>query len=79
VVAFITGAASCFFFYYGFQFLSDLNVFKSVNSSVAGIGINAHYESISLGVVDTRDILYFISFVVITLLITRLILSIKRK
>lgn len=79
VVAFVLGAFLCFFFYYGFQFLADLEALQNVNLAVAGLGIYAHFESISLGVVDTRDIVYFISAILLVLLATRLILTYKRR
>lgn len=79
VVSFITGAFLCFFFYYGFSFVANLSLFRSVNGAVAAIGILDHYESISLGVVDTRDVLYFATIITIFLLLTRTILILRKK
>lgn len=79
VVAFVLSAFFCFFFYFGFTFLAELEVFEGINAGLAKIGIEAHYESISLGVVDTRDIVYYLGFILIVLLLTRAVLILKKK
>ncbi|MGB1038984.1 MAG: gliding motility-associated ABC transporter permease subunit GldF, partial [Bacteroidia bacterium] len=63
IVAFILGMFLCFFFYVGFQQISNLALFGGLDSFVQSLGIQFHYDSISRGVVDTRDIIYFISLV----------------
>ena len=78
VVAFILGCLTCFILFEGFSFLSEIDAVQGISSSIARIGIGAHYDSISRGVLDTRDILYFISAVGILLLLTRLVLTLKR-
>jgi ABC-2 type transport system permease protein len=79
VVSFISAAFLCFFFYFGFSFVSDLSLFRSINSAVAAIGILDHFESISLGVVDTRDVLYFITLISVALMLTRVVLTLRKK
>lgn len=62
IVAFILATFLCFFFYWGFFFLSKAPVFVGrVDDIVQMIGIDNHYNSISRGVVDTRDLVYFFS------------------
>lgn len=60
LVAFIIGAVVCFLCYYGFDLVSSL--FQNGNTQywIQYIGINAHYHSLSRGVIDSRDILYFL-------------------
>jgi ABC-2 type transport system permease protein len=71
VVAFIMAAFVCFILFTGFGALSKLPVFKGgVDYYIEMLGINFHYRSISRGVIDTRDILYFVAIVVLFLLIT---------
>ena len=79
VIAFLLGVFLSFFFFFGFEFLAELEFLSGINDILSGIGGIAHFESISRGVIDTRDIVYFISFVAITLLLTRLILSLNKK
>ncbi|MGI8950367.1 MAG: gliding motility-associated ABC transporter permease subunit GldF [Chitinophagaceae bacterium] len=72
VVAFIIGAFICFIFYTGFQAISELPVFKSgLDYYIEMLGINFHYNSISKGVIDVRDIVYFIGIIFLFLLITQ--------
>jgi len=79
IVAFVLATFLCFFVYYGFDFLSRLPVFVGKSDDlVQMLGIDNHYKSISRGVVDTRDLIYFISLTAIFLLSTQLVLS-KRK
>jgi ABC-2 type transport system permease protein len=61
IVAFIIGLVICFAMYYGFESLSTL--FPDGQSSVfiQNLGMKSHFESIARGVLDTRDLLYFIS------------------
>jgi len=59
IVAFLIAAALCFFLYIGFDGLAALPFLKSINSLIANLGINEHYKSISRGVVELRDVVYF--------------------
>lgn len=79
VIAFILALFLCFFFYYGFDFLSQLDYLVGINTLIEKIGINAHYESISLGVIDTRDILYFVSVLFLFNYLTYFFLSLRKR
>jgi len=72
VVAFITGAFVCFLLFNGFDAISKLPVFKAgLDYYIEMLGINFHYRSISRGVVDSRDIIYFTGMIVLFLFITQ--------
>lgn len=72
VVAFISAAFVCFLLYTGFEAVSKLPVFASgVGYYIEMLGIKFHYNSISKGVIDIRDALYFIGVIFIFLLITQ--------
>ncbi len=62
IIAFIISMFLCFFCYSAFEQLSKLSVFSPIDYLLEWIGINYHYQSISRGVLDTRDVIYFISF-----------------
>lgn len=71
VVAFITGAFVCFLLYTGFEALSKLPVFRGgADYYIEMMGINFHYRSISRGVIDLRDMIYFLGMMVLFLFIT---------
>lgn len=71
VVAFLLSAFSCFLVYSAFTAISNLTVFeRGLGYYVELLGIDAHYKSISRGVIDSRDILYFASVVLFFLFLT---------
>jgi ABC-2 type transport system permease protein len=61
IVSFIVSMFMCYCFYSLFDLLANFNLLGSYDSIVASLGISAHYQSISRGVIDSRDLLYFIS------------------
>jgi len=75
VVAFIIAIAGCFFFYEGFQALATLPVFRSVSDFIIFIGISEHYQSISRGIIDSRDIVYFAGVILFFLALTKMVLG----
>lgn len=78
IVAFILGMFLSFFFFVGFQQLSNLSIFGSFDYLVQWMGIQYHYDSISRGVLDTRDLVYFLSVIGIFLGLTSLVLEQKK-
>ena len=71
VVAFIAAAFVCFIFYLGFDGLSKLPFLKGTYDYFFELlGINFHYTNLSRGVIDSRDVIYFISVIFIFNLIT---------
>lgn len=71
VVAFIISLIACVLLYYGFSAISQLEVFEGGADYYIGmLGIDFHYRSISRGVIDTRDIIYFLSVIFLLLTIT---------
>src|SRR3984957_1980284 len=71
VVAFIVAALTCFLLYSGCGAISPLPVFASGPDYYIGmLGIDFHYRSISRGVIDTRDVLYFLSVIFLFLFLT---------
>ena len=71
IVAFIIAVFICFFFYFGFEGLSNYNIFGDL-LYVEKLGMEEHYKSMSRGVLDTRDLLYFISITVFFIVLTKL-------
>jgi len=78
IVAFLLTVALAFFLYVGFDSISTLPVFGNADTLMAKLGIQEHYRSISRGVVDSRDIIYFISVIIIFLYLTRTILQSRK-
>ena len=75
IVAFILGSFLCFLFHWVFYYLSKLPIFFGRwDDLVQRIGLDYHYVSMSRGVIDTRDLVYFVSFagvfIILTILVT---------
>ncbi len=63
VIAFISGLFICFILYMGFDSFAYLPGLKKIDEIVIRLGINEHYKSISRGVIDIKDISYFLSVI----------------
>jgi ABC-2 type transport system permease protein len=76
VVGFLVALFACYILYAGFDALSRIRAFAGgADYYLALFGLSAHYGSISRGVVDTRDVIYFISIIIIFLALTRIALA----
>lgn len=68
IVAFITSVFLCFVFYFGFEGISTF--IKGFEDIIASLGMDYHFKSMSRGVIDTRDVLYFVSITILFLSMT---------
>ena len=75
IVAFITAAVLCVAVYLGFESLYNMGMQGGAGLFVRKLGAAYHYESISRGVVDTRDVLYFVCVGALFLMGTRMVLQ----
>jgi ABC-2 type transport system permease protein len=78
VISFLLGMFLCFFCFMGFESLSGLEFLKGSDHFIQQLGIHAHYLSMSRGVFDTRDGVYFGSLVYLFLFLSQSIIQ-KRK
>ena len=65
IVAFILAMFLCWIFYDGFNLLGNFSQIGSFDAIVQNIGIAKHYDAINKGVINTSDILYFVSVIVV--------------
>ncbi len=72
IISFILSLFLCFFLFLGFDSLSSLALFGKVDMLLQQVGMQAHYISMSRGVLDTRDLVYFLSISSFFLLLTHL-------
>jgi ABC-2 type transport system permease protein len=75
IIAFIFTLLISFIFYIGFDYIASLDIFGSLANVIVKFGINEHYRSVSRGVIDTRDILYYLSVIFIFILLTKIVLQ----
>lgn len=78
IVSFILAISMCAFVCYGFDFLGSFEAFRSFDSVIIAFGIRDHYDSMSRGVLDTRDMLYFLSVIAVFLLATKTVLESRK-
>ncbi len=78
IVSFLIGVFLCFFFFYVIDQLAALSVLGKSGLLLAHFSISEHYNSISRGVVDSRDVVYFAGMIVVALATTRLVLIVRR-
>ncbi len=78
IVAFITAIILCYLFYAGFSALAGLETFKSVSEIILQMGIAYHYTSVSRGLIDSRDLIYFLSIMAFALATTKLVLAARK-
>lgn len=79
IVAFVLAAFLSFVALLSFDALSGLGLFGGkVDNIIQSIGMLYHYDSISRGVVDSRDVIYFFSVVVVFVLCTKTALESRK-
>ncbi len=76
VVAFLVAVFTCFLFYNGFDAISKIPAFSGgADYYLQMAGIKFHYTSISRGVIDSRDVIYFASVVGLMLYLSKISLQ----
>ena len=76
IVGFILGVFLCFLVYWGFDFISSLSIFVgNADYAIQQLGIDSHYQSIKRGVLDSRDLLYFISATIFFIYLSKLMIE----
>ena len=78
IVSFILGMVLCLFFYFILEQLRQMDFLKSLDVVFEGLSIKSHYVSISRGVLDTRDLTYFLSFILVFLLMTKTLIQSRK-
>ena len=76
IVGFLIALFANFILYTGFESLSELPAFTAgIDYYLSMIGMSFHYNSISRGIIDTRDVVYFLSIIILFIALTRLSLN----
>ncbi len=78
IISFILAVVISFFAYMGFEFIYNFVISGKTGLIIQSLGISAHYASISRGVVDTRDLVYFLSITTLFILLTKLSLESRK-
>jgi len=78
IVSFILAVFISFLLYMGFEFIYTFVLSGKTGLIIQSLGLNAHYSSMSRGVIDTRDLVYFISVTVVFILLTKVSLESRK-
>ena len=78
IIAFILSLILCFLFFIGFESISSIPIFQSIDHVIMNLGINEHYKSMSRGVIDSRDMVYFTIVMVLFLVFTKMSMQSRR-
>ena len=68
----------CFFFYSGFDSLATVPGLIKIEGFISALGIDMHYRSISRGVIDSRDVVYFASVIFFFLFSTKALVGSRK-
>lgn len=78
ITSFIIAAFLCFLLYAGFSSLTSINAWGELAYFINQLGIDYHYNALSKGLIDSRNVFYFLSIIAIMLMATRLVLGSRR-
>lgn len=78
IVSFILAVFLSFFMYMGFELIYTFILSGKAGLMIQSLGLSAHYSSISRGVIDTRDMVYFLSVMAVFILLTKLSLESRK-
>ena len=78
IISFILAVFISFLLYMGFEFVYTFVVSGKTGLMIQSLGLNAHYSSMSRGVIDTRDLVYFISVTALFILLTKISLESRK-
>ncbi|MFO0265368.1 MAG: gliding motility-associated ABC transporter permease subunit GldF, partial [Cyclobacteriaceae bacterium] len=78
IISFVLAAFGCYVFFAGFDLLAGLITEGQFNLFIRQLGLTEHYQSMSKGVIDSRDVFYFGSVIFVLLALTRLTLRARQ-
>lgn len=66
IISFISAVFLCFLFYIGFEGIAEF----TSSTFIEQLGMSSHFKSMSRGVLDSRDVLYFLSVTIFFIVLT---------
>jgi len=78
ITAFIIAVFLCFILFLGFSSLAGADAWGSFSYFIQHLGIDFHYQTLSKGLIDSSDVLYFLSIIALMLLATKLKLESRK-
>ncbi len=78
IISFVIAIFLCFIFYTGFDSIASIPAWGSYSYYISQFGIAYHYTAISKGLIDSRNVIYFISVIALMVLATKLVLRSRK-
>lgn len=78
IVAFLVALFLCFLLYTGFSSLAAIDVWGTGSYIIQQLGILFHYDALSRGLIDSRNLVYFLTLIIVLLSLTKLVLSSRK-
>jgi ABC-2 type transport system permease protein len=78
IVSFLVAAMLCFFMYTGFSSIASFELLGAADTVILNLGMQAHYNSLSRGLIDSRDVVYFLALIFTFLLLTKTVLNARK-
>lgn len=78
VISFVIAVFISFLLYSGMTSFANIDVWGSFSTLIEQMGILYHYEAMSRGLIDSRNVIYFFSVITIMFMATNLVLGSRR-
>lgn len=78
IVSFVSSVVLTGFIYIGFDLIYELELFGPIDLFIKNLGMSTHFASLSRGVIDSRDVLYFLSVDALFILLTKFSLETRK-
>lgn len=78
IIAFIMAVFICFLLYAVIAWIRDFTTYSAIDGLLENLSIQSHYQSLSRGVIDSRDVIYFLSLSFVFLMMTKTVLESRK-
>jgi ABC-2 type transport system permease protein len=78
VVSFVLAVVLCYLCFLGFDSLAEIETLKNLDFLFMNLSINTHYVSMSRGVIDTRDVVYFVGVISTFVISTKTVIESRK-
>jgi ABC-2 type transport system permease protein len=78
IVSFVIAVFLCFLLYAGISALASLSLWGGAAYVISQLGLDYHYNALSKGLIDSRNVLYFLSVIFVALSATKLVLGSRK-
>jgi ABC-2 type transport system permease protein len=78
IISFILAVFLCGMAFVGFELASSVDLFGNFDLFISNLGMYSHYSSMGRGVIDSRDVIYFLTIIVLFILMTKIKLESRK-